>query len=69
MIDGWMDQWMDGWIDQIIYELMDRWTVHRHPSPIFFDPPRPPLTLTTAIPSYQHEITEDRKSVGNLMLD
>ena len=36
---GWMGQWMDGWIDQIIYESMDRWTVHRHPSPIFFDPP------------------------------
>ena len=30
---------MDGWIDQMIYESMDRWTVHRHPSPIFFDPP------------------------------
>ena len=43
LIDGWMDEWMDewidGWIDQMIYESMDRWTVHRHPSPIFFDPP------------------------------
>ena len=33
-MDGWMDQWIDGWIDQMIYESMDRWTVHHHPSPI-----------------------------------
>ena len=38
-MDGSMDGWIDGWIDQMIYESMDRWTVHRHPSPIFFDPP------------------------------
>ena len=38
-IDGSMDGWMDGSIDQMIYESMDRWTVHCHPSPIFFDPP------------------------------
>ena len=30
---------MDGWINQMIYESMDWWTVHRHPSPIFFGPP------------------------------
>ena len=38
-IDGSMDRCMDVWIDQMIYESMDRWTVHCHPSPIFFDPP------------------------------
>ena len=38
-MDGSMDGWMDGSIDQMIYESMDQWTVHYHPSPIFFDTP------------------------------
>ena len=36
---------------QLSKDLQQHMTVHLHPSPIFFDPPWPPLTSPTAIPS------------------